>query len=73
MKSPLPQSELSARVNAGETVLVKFRHAYKIVPSYGVGEYILSPIGKKAHGLPYTKAGRFQCVTPEYFRKLQSY
>jgi hypothetical protein len=72
MKSlPLSQAEMLHSSNSGETIVVAYRNAYEIQYSRGTECFHLSPMPKKVSGLPYTQRGRFHCVTPEHFRKIQ--
>lgn len=71
MTPSLSQAELASYVANGDTTLIQYRRAFNILHSPGVREYILSPIPGMATGLPYTKRGRFQCVTPALFRQIQ--
>jgi hypothetical protein len=70
MKHPYTQKELAAFVDAGRTIVVKYKSAANIAWSHGTGQFILRPMPQKAINLPFTPRGRVAAQTPENFEKM---
>lgn len=73
MNHAYTQKELSAALDAGDSIMVGYRSAASLKWSDGAKEIILQPHQKKQSGMPYTLRNRRMLVAPELFHKMQQY